>query len=598
MEDSSVGIVETQYADLFSEENPLTLDCGRQLKSVRVAYETYGQLTQEKDNVILICHALSGDAHVAGYHSAEDKKPGWWDNMVGPGKGIDTNKYFVICSNVLGGCKGTTGPASINPETGRPWGLDFPVVTIADMVKVQKALLDYLGIEKLLAVVGGSMGGMQVLEWAVKFPDIISTALPIATTARLSAQAIAFNAVGRNAILVDPDFNNGQYYDKKVPAHGLAIARMIGHITYLSEQSMHKKFGRSLRNSDNYRYDFQSEFSVETYLDHQGQRFVERFDPNSYLYISKAMDYFDLAANFGSLEQAFAETKSRFLIASFTSDWLFTPEQSQQMVQALLSVDKDVTYCNIESPYGHDAFLLEPEVLGDLISGFIDAYYRKIRTGKTILPISKLDEENQHMSRNRYEYPVIEKLIKPKSKVLDLGCGRGELLQLLAEKADIEGRGIEIVQERALECVRRGVTVIQHDIDEGLPDFPDNSFDYAILSQTLPEVHQPRVVLDEMLRIAKVAIVTFPNFAYWRARIQLAWQGRAPITHQLPSAWYHTERIRFLSLKDFEIFCRKLNAEIITKVALDDKGKPVCCFDNLLAEQAVYVITKKSNPGR
>ncbi len=592
MDNDSVGIVETQYVDLFSEDNPLVLDCGRELKSVRVAYETYGELNERGDNVVLICHALSGDAHVAGYHSQEDKKPGWWDNMVGPGKGIDTNRYFVICSNCLGGCKGTTGPGSINPETNRPWGIDFPVITIADMVKVQKALIEYLGISRLLAVIGGSMGGMQVLEWAVRFPDMIDSALPIATTARLSAQAIAFNAVGRNAILADPDFNEGQYYDKKIPARGLAIARMIGHITYLSEQSMHDKFGRSLRNSDNYRYDFQSEFSVETYLDYQGRRFVERFDPNSYLYISKAMDYFDLASNFGTLEQAFAQTNSRFLVASFTSDWLFPPEQSQQIVQALLSADKDVTYCNVESPYGHDAFLLEPKVLGGLVRGFLDSCYRKIRTGTTILRIDERNGQDCQISQSRYEYPVIEELITPKSKVLDLGCGRGELLALLTEKASIEGRGLEIVQERILECVRRGVTVIQHNIDEGLPDFPDDSFDYAILSQTLPEVHQPKIVLGEMLRIAKFSIVTFPNFAYWRARVQLAIGGRAPITHQLPSSWYHTERIRFLSLKDFEIFCQKLGAKIVTKVALDGKGRQICCLDNLLAEQAVYVIAK------
>ncbi|RKX41895.1 MAG: homoserine O-acetyltransferase, partial [Thermotogae bacterium] len=285
--EKSVGIVKTHIVRVIEPDKPLKLDCGKTLAPIDVAYETYGQLNEAGDNAILICHALSGDAHVAGYHSPNDRKPGWWDCMVGPGKGIDTNKYFVICSNFLGGCSGTTGPSSINPATGKPYGLDFPIITIADMVRVQKLLLDKLGIKGLLAVIGGSIGGMQVLQWAIEYPDFVKAAIAIATTTHLGPQSIAFDAVGRNAILADPNFANGQYKGKKGPDRGLSIARMIGHITYLSEQSMREKFGRKLRAREHYSYDFNSEFAVETYLDYQGQSFVERFDANSYLYITK-----------------------------------------------------------------------------------------------------------------------------------------------------------------------------------------------------------------------------------------------------------------------------------------------------------------------
>ena len=369
-EENTVGLVETRTMRVVEQDQPLPLECGKTLGPIDVAYETYGQLNEAGDNAILICHALSGNAHVAGYNHAEDKKPGWWEGMVGPGKGIDTNKYFVVCSNFLGGCSGTTGPSSVNPETGRPYGLDFPIITIADMVRVQKLLLDQLGVRHLLAVIGGSIGGMQVLQWAIAYPEMMDAAIPIATTTHLGAQSIAFDAVGRNAILADANFANGQYHNGQVPAKGLAIARMIGHITYLSEQGMRQKFGRELRSADKYSYDFNSEFAVETYLDHQGQSFVERFDANSYLYITKASDYFDLPRDYGSLEEAFANVQARFLVVSFSSDWLFTPGQSEAMVDALVANGKDVSYCNIASTYGHDAFLLENDTLGAFLSSF------------------------------------------------------------------------------------------------------------------------------------------------------------------------------------------------------------------------------------
>ena len=360
----------------FVLTEPLLLDCGRSLNNVNLRYETYGKLNEAKNNAILVFHALSGDAHICGYHSENDAKPGWWSDMVGPGKYIDTDRYFVICSNVLGGCSGSTGPRSINPETGKMYNMDFPVITIRDMVKAQHALIKHLGIERLLAVVGGSMGGMQALEWAVNYPEMVQSVLPIATTTQLSAQGIAFNWVSREAIKYDPNFRNGEYETANVPDKGLATARMLAHITYLSDESMGRKFGRGLQKSENYSFNFDYDFQVESYLEHQGSRFVERFDANSYLYITRAIDYFDVAGRHdGELKKAFSKVTCPFLVVSFSSDWLFPPAQSRELVRALLDNDIDTTYCNIESSYGHDAFLLEEETLGRMLSGFLDNLY-------------------------------------------------------------------------------------------------------------------------------------------------------------------------------------------------------------------------------
>lgn len=359
--------VETKYVTL---DKTIELDCGKSLENVTVAYETYGNLNENADNAILIMHALTGDAHACGYHKG-DKKAGWWDNMIGSGKAFDTDKYFVICSNILGGCKGTTGPNSINPKTGKEWGLDFPVITIEDTVKVQKELIDRLGIKKL-TVAGGSMGGMQVLEWAIKYPEMVTNSIIIASSARLSAQNIAFNAVGRNAILSDPNFNDGNYYGKELPEKGLAIARMIGHITYLSDDAMHNKFARKLQDKDKPNFDFNIEFQVESYLEHQGQTFVNRFDANSYLYITRACDYFDIAQKYSSLEKAFEKSNSKFLIICFSSDWLFPPKQSKEIVNALMKTGKDVSFLEIQSPAGHDAFLLEFKAQTKVIKSFLN----------------------------------------------------------------------------------------------------------------------------------------------------------------------------------------------------------------------------------
>lgn len=393
----SAGVVSKQKVVL---EN-VTLVSGRTLPSVEIAYETMGELSPARDNAVLIFHALSGDSHIAGWREqdalaagwrsegsrqwsppdaefgdpdaapAARIRPGWWDPMVGPGKAFDTNRYFVICANVLGGCSGSTGPSSIDPETKEPYGLTFPIVTIEDMVDVQARLLDELGIEKLLAVAGGSMGGMQALAFAKRYPQRAATCLAIATTWRLTAQAIAFNEVGRTAILGDGAFRGGNYYGHGAPRQGLAIARMIGHITYLSDESMREKFGRRLRDRDHLAFDFVTEFEVESYLAYQGKRFTERFDANTYLYMTKAMDYFDLSRKAESLAEALANTPVRFLVLSFSSDWLFPTYQSKTLVDALRAVGAEVSFAEITSPYGHDAFLLEPEAQHAFIEPFL-----------------------------------------------------------------------------------------------------------------------------------------------------------------------------------------------------------------------------------
>jgi homoserine O-acetyltransferase len=370
MNAKDIGIVETKYCS-FDEK--IKFESGVEFGPVTIAYETYGELNDEKNNAILVVHALTGDAHAAGYHAGDDKKPGWWNTLIGPGKAFDTTKYFVICSNILGGCKGTSGPSSTNPETNRPYGTDFPVFTIEDTVKIQKMLIDYLGVKRLKSIAGGSMGGMQAMQWAISYPEIVESTILIATTSRLSPQGIAFNAVGRNAIISDPNWNSGNYYEnEQKPDQGLSIARMIGHITYLCEEAMYNKFGRKLQDKNSYDFHFDVDFQVESYLQHQGQIFVDRFDANSYLYITKAVDYFDLASKYGSVANAFKDTKARFLVISFDSDWLFPSEHSKEIVSALMNLGKDVSYCEIESPCGHDAFFIEHEVQSKIIRSFLN----------------------------------------------------------------------------------------------------------------------------------------------------------------------------------------------------------------------------------
>ena len=390
----SVGVVQTRFMDL---PEPLPLDTGNVLAPVRLAYETYGRLTPARDNAILVCHALSADAHAAGWSVDADTPSavdgfgadergieargglGWWDGMIGPGKAFDTDRYFVICSNLIGSCRGSTGPTSTNPATGKPYGLDFPVITVGDMVRAERSLLDELGIPTLLAVTGGSLGGMQGIEWSVAYPGAVRSVIPIASTARLQSQGVAWNAIARNAIMADPDWQGGHYYGTgRAPTRGIGVARMVGHVTYLSAPGMAEKFGRSLQDRDDYSYSLTgADFAVESYLRHQADKFAERFDANSYLYLSRALTYFDLAKSWGegSLERAVKEIKARYLLISFASDWLYRSADSQELARALEAQGNYVVHQEIDAPYGHDSFLLEEARMTPLIVDFLERVY-------------------------------------------------------------------------------------------------------------------------------------------------------------------------------------------------------------------------------
>jgi homoserine O-acetyltransferase len=545
----SVGLVQTKTLRLDLPPEGFRLESGETLPEIQVAYETYGTLAPNRRNVIYICHALSGDAHAAGFHTEEEMraprpKPGWWDIMIGPGKPIDTNRFFVVCTNNLGGCKGTTGPSSVDPRTGRPYGSRFPRITVGDMVEVQYRFLKALGIEHLAAVMGGSMGGMQVLEWAIRFPEAMDRCLCIASAASLSAQALAFNILGRRIIMSDPDWQGGDYYESgRRPDMGLALARMMAHITYLSPSMMEEKFGRDKRSDVSARR-FYTPFQVESYLDHQGNQFIRRFDANSYLHITEAMDAYDLEERFGSLEAAFRNVKARFLVVALTTDWLFPPEQSRELAQALLRAGCDTTYALLEAEQGHDAFLLDFPELSDLIREYL------LASPAAAAPPASLPSTDS-------EFALIRQLVPSGARILDLGCGDGTLLSGLTAGTGRPGLGVEINTRRVIETVARGVPVLQLDMDEGLDMLPDGAFDVAVLSRTLQVVRKPADVLREMLRLAKTAIVTFPNFGHWKHRVRLGLLGRMPKSEDLPFEWYNTPNIHLTTLVDFLALCQK-----------------------------------------
>lgn len=583
----SVGWTRSHRVRLADETDPLPLDCGERLAPVEVEYETYGCLNEKRDNAILILHALSGDAHVAGWDSEVDangriwrrNRPGWWDDMVGPGKAFDTRKYCVICSNVLGSCYGTTGPSSLNPVTGRPYGLRFPVITVGDWVRLQKRLIEHLGIERLYAVAGGSLGGQQALEWTLAYPDRVRAAVIIASAARLSDQGLAFNAVARHAITSDPRFCGGDYYDGPSPERGLAIARMLGHITYLSEESMRRKFGRRYRNGSAPSFDFSAEFEVESYLEHQGNAFVQRFDANSYLYMTRAMDYYDAAVwGDGSLDKACGRAKARFLLASFSSDWLYTPKQMQELALALCRNRLPVTYVDVPSSCGHDAFLIETNKFELLVKAFLEQ-------------LEQEDVDGDAWSVRRWDHRLIYDLIPPGSSVLDLGCGDGELLSRLMREKGVRGQGVEKDIERVLACVKKGVPAYHADLDEGLTGFPDKFFDYVVLEQTLQAVGKPLLVLEEMLRVGKVGVVSFPNFAHRKVVTSLARKKRMPVTPSLPYRWHETPNIHPLTVGDFIDWARDRGVALEHAYSwTDGKIKPLVSAEANDAEEVLFFV--------
>jgi homoserine O-acetyltransferase/O-succinyltransferase len=577
--------------------NPLQLELGGRISEVSVAYETYGRLNAAQDNAILICHALSGDSHVTR-HDLEDD-PGWWDIAVGPGKAIDTDQYFVICPNVLGGCRGTTGPNSLNPATGQYYGADFPTITAVDIVETQKRLVDHLGIKRLLGIVGGSMGGQQALTWALRFPDRVAGVIALATSARLTTQALAFDVVGRNAIRRDPNFKGGQYIDKETtPAVGLALARMLGHITYLSPESMREKFGADRHQPREFTTDFEKKFSVGSYLAYQGDKFVERFDANSYIQLSLAMDLFDLGDTAEELSNNLSRSQCRWLIVSFTSDWLFPPRQSRELTHALMALRKPVSYCNVESMCGHDAFLLPDDlpIYGELMRAFLDNLHEKAPNNieDDDLYVHSPTSIFGALRRPRIDYDQIVRLIQPSASVLDLGCGRGSLLAKLRANKNRNLMGLEIDEGDVLCCVQRGLDVVQADLNAGLAPFSDAQFDYVVLSHTLQAVRDVERLIADMLRVGRKSIVSFPNFAYYKLRKMLVDQGKSPVSSGLlRHEWYNTPNIRFFTIADFEDFCKGRNITIHERIALDtEDGRVVAEDANSFADMAIFVISK------
>ncbi|TWU35958.1 homoserine O-acetyltransferase MetX [Novipirellula artificiosorum] len=562
-------------------EGPIRLELGGELPGIRCAYETWGTLNEEASNAVLVCHAISGDSHVARH--TPDDATGWWDQLIGPGKYIDTDRFFVVCPNVLGGCRGSTGPSDIDPSSGpepRPYGANFPRITIGDMVGVQRLLSEKLGIKKWRAVVGGSVGGHQALTWVSRYPESVECCVAIATSPRLTSQALAFDVIGRNAIQTDPYFAGGQYYDKpNRPDTGLAIARMLGHVTYLSSEAMEKKFEPDRHDPREIVSSFEQRFSVGSYLAHQGEKFTTRFDANSYITLSMAMDLFDLGAHRLALMETFDDATCDFLIVSFSSDWLFTPGQSREIVDALMALDKRVTYAEITSNAGHDSFLIDQ---------YIEQYGPLIRA-----KLGSIDQEKPAL--NAAEESILE-LIPATASVLDLGCGSGRLLMALKQQPARRVVGVEVAQQKILAAASRGLDVIDYDLNQGLSAFIDKQFDVVVLSATLQAVANVESLFDEMLRVGKRVIVSFANFAYRELREDYVRRGRSPRAPGVfDYAWYNTPNRRFPSIADVQDLCQAKHVTIhhsifidtATRELIDEQDDP-----NLNADTAILVISR------
>ncbi|MDR3232141.1 MAG: homoserine O-acetyltransferase [Planctomycetaceae bacterium] len=590
-----------KYLQTVTFHEPLPLEHGGFLPEVTVAYETYGTLNERKDNAVLLCHALSGDSHVAAHNETDDS--GWWEIMVGPGKPIDTDRYFVICPNVLGGCRGTTGPDAIHPQTGKRYGVGFPEITIGDIVETESLLIDYFGINRLLAVIGGSLGGICTLEWSLRFPDRLMSAVCLAAGPHLTSQSLAFDIVARNAIQSDPNFHNGNYYEHGVvPADGLAIARMLGHITYLSRESMMQKFDADRNQGRKIDTKFETKFSVGSYLAYQGEKFVDRFDANSYIAISTAIDTYELGSSPDELRRKLRKTMCRFLILSFSSDWLFPPFLSQEITQALLVQNKPVNYCNIPSDCGHDAFLLPNnfDLYGNMIGAFLrcgEAEVRNQASGvRNRIPETEAPPPDSHILADdaRFDVTQIIDLIPDNTSVLDLGCGSGGLLSRLKQRGNTQLVGLEINEVKIRKCLEKGINAVQADINAGLKEFEDDQFDFVVLSKTLQTIRDVEFVLSEMVRVGTRCIVSFPNLGYNKYRQQLSEQGRAPrIEHGKTAAeWYNTDDVRFLTLADFEYFCAEKGIRIHYALPLDTKQrKHISDNPNYNADTVIMVVS-------
>jgi len=586
----SVGPVVAQVAR-FAE--PLPLACGKSLASFDLAYETYGTLNADRSNAVLICHALNASHHVAGFYAGDEDNVGWWDNMVGPGKPLDTDRFFVVGVNNLGSCFGSSGPPTNDPATGRPYGADFPIVTVEDWVDAQARLADRLGIERWAAVMGGSLGGMQALAWAIRYPERIRHAIVIAAAPNLSAENIAFNEVARQAILTDPDFHGGHFAAAQTkPRRGLRVARMIGHITYLSDAQMEAKFGRQLREGLN--FSFAPEFQIESYLRYQGEKFADYYDANTYLRITKALDYFDpaLVAG-GSLAKAFEPAEAKFLVVSFTTDWRFPAARSREIVKALVDNKRDVSYAEIDAPHGHDAFLLDDEQYHAVVRAYFERAARELKDYSTFRlgpEISRAVTDRVALG-SRADYAAIARWVPDKASVLDLGCGDGGLLAFLARERNARGYGVEIGDAGVRASIANSVNVIQRDLEGGLAGFEDNSFDVVILSQTLQAMHRIEAIVDEMLRVGRHAVVSFPNFGHWRHRLQVL-RGRMPVSPSLPYQWYDTPNIHLCTVADFDGFLASRGLHVEDRIVLAG-GRPVTFAPNLVGELAIYRFSRK-----
>jgi homoserine O-acetyltransferase len=595
--DAGVGVVATQHCTLSLPEGGLVLDQGGRLARIDVAYETYGTLSPARDNVVFVCHALTGDAHVAGYHAGDEKPTGWWDGMIGPGRGIDTERFFVVCANILGGCKGTTGPSSPHPGDGRPYGSRFPEITVGDMVAVHRLLLLHLGITRLAAVVGGSFGGMQALEFAIRFPEMVERCICIAAAACLTPQALAFDIVGRASILQDPNWSNGDYYDGTGPNVGLAQARKLAHITYLSNEMLHEKFGRRVRQAPEetvaqFADAIRQPFEIESYLEHQGQKFIKRFDANSYLRITQAMDQYDLQARFGSLVAAFRGVTAKVLVVALSGDWLFLPEQSQDLTSAMLAGGRHVSYVCLEAPAGHDAFLTHIEKLTSVLGAFLTA-----RTE----PMAE-DPDHPLTPEQRADYGRLLDLVPVGSRtLLDLGCGDGRLLNLICHQfRGIGGTGVDFDVDETIEVLHQGHNVLLTDIDKGLRLIPDDSHDCVVLSETLQVMKKPHEVLEQLLRIAPVGIISFPNFGHWLIRSRLFFGGRMPRSRRLPFAWFDTPNIHLCTLDDFLDLCKALHIHVERTTYLCSRWQSrlltALGMPNLGASRVLVRVTRSPRP--